>query len=793
MDRRTLRVLEFDKVVNKLAGFTASSLGRELAEAVVPSADTVEVEKMLKETDDALSFIVRLGSPPLGGIRDIRAGLKRVDVGAVLNPGELLACADVLRICRNLKNYAGEVDDDECQGNFVKELIGCLKTGRKIEDKIRAAIISEEEISDNASPALRSIRRHIAGLQNSIKERLLAIIKSSRHQKFVQDSVVTIRGDRYVIPVKQEYRAEIPGLIHDSSSSGATVFIEPMAVVEANNEIKQLKIKEQVEIEKILKELTGDVASISDMLKDDVSILAKLDFIFARAKLSLDYECVRPRMNARGAIIIKEGRHPLLDRKTVVPIDFALGDEFNTLVITGPNTGGKTVTLKTVGLFVLMAQAGMHVPAAEGTSISVFDKVFADIGDEQSIEQSLSTFSSHMTNIVRILENAGNKSLVLLDELGAGTDPTEGAALAMAILDRLRNLGAVTAATTHYSELKMYAISTVGVNNASCEFDIETLRPTYRLLMGIPGKSNAFDISARLGLDCGVLERAKEYLSREKIDFEDILLSIEKNRIETENEKARAQCLRIEAETLKNELEAQKSKLSANRDRIIREAREEARRILVNAKHEAKSILDELKKLREEQEGAAKSAAMEELRARLNRSIDAMDASPAEELNKPQEWGNPPESLKPGDSVIIIGLNQMGTVKRPPDKDGEAIIQVGIMEVNINVSNLRLIDARQDAFEKTGAGRIALSKAASISPQIDLRGQTVDEALDKLDKYLDDADIASLNEITIIHGKGTGALRDGVHRFLKSSPRIKSFRLGKYGEGESGVTIAELK
>lgn len=794
MDERTLRILEFDKIINRLKSLCASELGKELAEEVVPERQYSVVERMLRETTHAVDFILRRGNPPLGGLHDIRSSLKRVEIGSMLTPGELLRVSDTLRTARNLKNYSSAVSSEENEANdHIGELIAGLTSNKRIEDKINLAIASEEEIADSASNTLANIRRQIKEHQNSIKEKLNSMIHSSKYQKLMQESLVTIRGDRYVVPVKAECRNEVPGLVHDSSASGATVYVEPMAVVEANNNIKQLKIKEQIEIERILHELTSDVAEIVEPLKINMSIFAALDFAFAKAKLSLDYNCVCPRLNDEKRIKIKKGRHPLLDSKTVVPIDLWAGESFNTLVVTGPNTGGKTVTLKTVGLFTLMAQAGLHVPAAEGTELSIFHDIFADIGDEQSIEQSLSTFSSHMKNIVKILSEADDRSLVLFDELGAGTDPTEGAALAMSILENLHDTGAITVATTHYSELKVYALTTEGVENACCEFDVETLRPTYNLLIGVPGKSNAFAISKRLGLQEEILDRAREFLSGEEIQFEDVLMKIEKNRSESEKERLQAESYRLEIEGLKKELEQQKQKLHTQKERLLREAREEARRILLNAKQDTESMLEEMKRAAKEQDEILQNKAAMEVRARLRNSIGELESSLSENLMTRKGFVKPPENLKPGDSVLIINLNQKGTVVNPPDKDGEAIIQAGIMKINVHVSNLKLVDDQAAEIQKIGSGRIGMNKAMHISTQTDIRGMNVEEAVLELGKFLDDAAIAGLSEVTIVHGKGTGMLRNGVHQYLRSNRHVKSFRLGKYGEGESGVTIVIMK
>jgi len=794
MEERTLRILEFVKIKEKLISLCSSELGKELAAALLPQTQPEEVERMLKETTDAVDFILRRGSPPLGGIHDIRDTLRRVELGTAINPGELLRVADTLRAARNLKNYASEADPraDE-SGNHVRDLIASVTPNKRIEDSINAAIISDEEISDNASSTLASIRKRIREEQESLKDKLNSMIHSSKYQKFMQESIVTIREDRYVIPVKAEYRNEIPGLVHDSSASGATVYIEPMAVVEANNNIKQLRIKEQLEIERILQELTGEVAGIIEPLKANMTLFAQLDFVFAKAKLSLDLKCVCPKLNREKRINIKKGRHPLLDSKTVVPIDLWIGERFTTLVITGPNTGGKTVTLKTVGLFTLMVQSGLHVPAAEGTEMSVFDNVFADIGDEQSIEQSLSTFSSHMRNIVEILSRADDMSLVLFDELGAGTDPTEGAALAMSILENLHGRGAITIATTHYSELKVYALTTDGVENACCEFDVETLRPTYRLLIGVPGKSNAFAISKRLGLSDDILDRAREFLSGEEIQFEDVLMTIERNRRESEQERLQAESLRLEIEKLKKELEEQKYKLSSQREKLLREAREEARRILLDARKDAGDILEEMKQATKLQDEKERRRAAEEAKAKLRGSIGKIEESLAEGLFRRKGFVKPPENLKPGDSVLILDLNQKGTVITPPDKDGEALVQAGIMKINVHVTNLKLIDEQSYEIQRTGSSSIGVSKAMNISPRTDIRGMNVEEAIIILGKYLDDAALAGLSEVTIVHGKGTGALRSGVHQYLKTNHHVKSFRLGQYGEGEAGVTIVTLK
>jgi len=794
MNGKTLKVLEFDKIISRLSSMAASQLGKEIIENLVPSTDMEIVEEMLRETEDGVNYIIKRGNPSLGGIHDIRSSIKRVEIGAVLTQGELLRVSDVLRLCRNLKAHATEnVRVNEDENNVVVDLINQLAINRRIEDKINRAIISEEEISDEASQLLSNIRRQIRNRQETIKEKLNSMIRSPHYQKYMQEPIVTIRSGRYVIPIKQEYRSEVQGLVHDSSASGATVYIEPMAVVEANNEIKQLQLKEQAEIERILKELTDDVISILPELKNNISFLAKLDFILAKANFSLQYNGVRPNLNTDGRITIKKGRHPLLDPKTVVPIDFWVGDKFSSLIITGPNTGGKTVTLKTVGLFTLMAQAGLNIPAADNTEMCVFKNIFADIGDEQSIEQSLSTFSAHMTNIVNIIKHSDENSLVLLDELGAGTDPTEGAALAIAILEALHEKGSITVATTHYSELKLYAMTSGYTENASCEFDVETLRPTYRLLIGIPGKSNAFAISKKLGLPEYILDNAKNYLTKENIRFEDVLLAIDKDRKTAEKERIQAESYRLEIERLKKELDDQKRKIEAEKEKIIRQAKEEARRIVLEAKEETEKIIEELKSIEKEKEKSERNKAIEAIKNKLRKKTDELDSSLIESLIPRQGYIKPPENLKPGDSVLIVNLGQKGIVIDPPNNNDEVVVQAGIMRINVHITNLKLLDEQKAEIERIGTGEIGKSKAMNISSEIDLRGFNLEDAIVSVDKYLDDASMTGLKTVTIIHGKGTGILRAGIQKHLRSNPHVKSFRTGKFGEGEMGVTIVELK
>ena len=793
MNEKVLRVLEYDKIVERLADRASSNLGKELAGELMPSTDFDEIKQALKETTDAVTCILRKGSPPLGGIHDIRSSIQRAVAGGMLNPGELLRVADVLRVSRKLKGYITQDKMELEDTNTILLLCSNLGTNRTLEDRLDQSIESEDQLSDYASPALASIRRDIRRLQDSIKDKLNSIIRSAQNKKIMQDAVVTLRGDRYVVPVKAEYRSQFPGLVHDISQSGATIFIEPLAVVEANNEIRQLKNKEEREIERILMELTGEVANNADLLTENVKLLSRIDFAFAKARLSLDIKGVEPVLNTERRIVIKKGRHPLIDPAVVVPVDISLGDSFSTMIITGPNTGGKTVTLKTTGLFVLMAQAGLHIPAAENSEMCVFRKVFADIGDEQSIEQSLSTFSSHMKNIVNILNEVDEDSLVLFDELGAGTDPTEGAALATAILDRLTKRGIRTMATTHYSELKIYAMTTPGVQNACCEFDVETLRPTYRLLVGIPGRSNAFSISKRLGLDEGIIEDAKNFLTGEDIQFEELLSDIQKNRLETEKEREQATREMREIERLKEAAREQKKKIEDEKENILNQARKEARTILADARRQAEAIMERLKELEKAYHQQNVEREMMELKQNIRQKINELDERMAESVLPRKGYAKPPESLKPGDTVMIINLNQKGTVLEAPDKDGNVLIQAGIMKIKMHITQLRLVDEQRNITDSIQNTRVSGVKSGNVGLELDIRGLNIEEARVKIDKYIDDVVIAGLHEVSIIHGKGTGALRKGVHEFLSKHPHVKSFRLGKYGEGETGVTIVTIK
>ena len=784
MSERTLRVLEFTKIREQLAAKALTPMGAEKCLALAPSCDMQEVLLWQQETEEATVILTYLGGHPMASFSDVRPALALADKGATLSPKALLSIAELLRAARTARD-ALVTDRDNTP--LLKEKAQGLCTLRNLEQDITDAIISEDEIADRASSELTNIRRHLRGATERIKDKLNQMIHNATFAKYLQDPIITVRSDRYVLPVKAEYRGSVPGLVHDQSTSGATLFIEPMAAVEMGNELKQWELKEKQEIERILAALSAEVAPYASQLQENVDRLAELDFIFAKGLLSRDMYAVTPKLNQQGFINIIRGRHPLIPAEKVVPSNLWMGRDFTTLIITGPNTGGKTVTLKTVGLFTLMAQAGLHIPADLGTELAVFEQVFADIGDEQSIEQSLSTFSSHMTNIVKIMHEVTPRDLVLFDELGAGTDPTEGAALAQSILTRLLHIRVRTLATTHYSELKAFALSTKGVENASVEFDVETLRPTYRLSIGVPGKSNAFEISRKLGLPENLIDAAKELLSSESIRFEDVIANAEYHRQVAEKERELAAQaaqetirLRVEAEKLRKEMEEK-------RESAMRKAREDARRVLENARRESESILSDLKKMKKNASTPDAEAAA--LRRQLEKSIDGL----SEGLARPMDdAGLPPKTLKPGDRVKILTLGSEGTVLSAPNARGEVELQAGIMKFKAHLSQLRLVKAepaRQKASVKTQTGAMT----RTVSMECDVRGMALDEALSAVDQYLNEAVMAGLNEVSIIHGKGTGVLRSGIQQHLRRHMLVKEFRLGVYGEGESGVTVVTLK
>ena len=793
MKERTLKTLEYHKIIEQLAGKAISSMGKDIAGSLKPSTDLDEIRLMQQETSEASGFIVRKGSLPLGGITDIRHSLQRVETGGALNIEELLQIGDFCYVCRKVITYSTDNRKTE-SFPILDSLFDSVSPFGALEKEINRCIINNQELSDDASPKLYEIRRSIKTSNDRIREQLNSIIHSQAYKNMLQDNIITIRSGRYCVPIKLEYRQSFPGMVHDQSSTGATVFMEPMAVVQLNNKIKTLHTDEENEIEKILRELSYLVAEQAHLLAANLDILIKLDFIFAKGELSLEMKASKPNFNRDGYIDIKKGRHPLLDQAKVVPIDIYLGKSFSILLITGPNTGGKTVALKTLGLLALMGQAGLHIPAFDNSDLALYTEIFADIGDEQSIEQSLSTFSAHMSNIVKILEEASlcqGNSLVLLDELGAGTDPTEGAALAMSILQFLYQNKIHTAVTTHYSELKVYALSTEGVENASCEFDVETLRPTYRLLIGVPGKSNAFAISKKLGLPDDIINNAKEFLSHEDQRFEDVITDLEINKKSVEIEKERASRYRQEAAALKTELEKQREKLNKQRDKVLLAAKEEALKITWEAKDEADRILKEMQK--QMKEGGSQRE-LEESRRKVGDMVSKID----EELDGLAKKDRPPKkvpkNLKKGDGVFVHSMHMTGVVSELPDRDGYVTIQAGIMKLKVKLEDLSLNEKEEliKVNAQNYSARVKSVKSQSITPEVDLRGQMVEEGLEKTDKYLDDAYLAGLKQVTIIHGKGTGALRSAVQNHLKGHPHVKSQRPGSFGEGDLGVTIVEL-
>ncbi len=768
-----------------------STPGKNIAKELMPITEPNEIEYSQNETNEALTLLLRRGNPPLFGINRVTEDVRRAELGGMLHPGPLLRIGESLRVARALKNYMKDTREDGSEGyRIIGEMIESLGVYKSLEESIQNAIISEDEISDNASSSLRNIRRQIRAKNDGIRDKLNSMISSPAYKKYLQDAIVTMREGRYVIPVKHENKGNVPGLVHDISSSGATAFIEPMAVVELNNQLRELEVKEREEIERILLELTGMVAEEAEGIRSNELILSRLDFAFAKGKLALAMNATKPLFNKKGYINIKKGRHPLLG-DNVVPIDVYIGDEFNTLIITGPNTGGKTVTLKTVGLFTLMGQSGLHIPGDYNSELAIFNKVYADIGDEQSIEQSLSTFSSHMTNIVDILEGVDENSLVLFDELGAGTDPTEGAALAMSILDHLRTMGIRSLATTHYSQLKVYALTTDNVRNASVEFDVETLSPTYKVLIGVPGKSNAFEISKRLGLQDYIIDRARELLTKENIEFEDVLQAMDRDRRLAEVNKVESERLRLDIENLREQLKKEQLKTDEMREKILQRAKEEARQIVRNAKDNADLILDELKSISSEID-RDKSRRLQEAQDMLRKEIRDKEAQASTGI-KEIKSKKPPKNLKVGETVEVLSLNQNGTVITPPDDKGNVEVQIGIMKVNVSITTLRRTEGKEQSASVEKGKAVKSRKAKAIKNELDIRGRNIEEGTYELDKYLDDAFISGLNEVYIIHGKGTGALRDGIKSHLKSHRLVKSQRSGKYGEGGDGVTVVELK
>jgi DNA mismatch repair protein MutS2 len=782
MQQRVLKTLEYDKMRAQLRERASCCVSRERIEAMQPANNAEEVARLLELTAEAETLVYRAGHSPVDDFPDMRECLARIRVALFVSPRELLGIAACMRAAR----FAKETLTKDNQPGLLFNMASFLTTHRSAEEEIYRCIIGEEEIFDGASPALSRIRRSMRLANERVREKLNAMIRSTTYQKYLQEPIITIRNGRFVIPVKQEYRQNVPGLIHDQSGSGATLFIEPSAVVELGNEYKKLLAEEAEEIERILTELTAMIAPYADEIREDLSVLGDIDMAFAKARLAREMNAIRPRLNSTGYIRIVKGRHPLIDPDRVVPIDIWLGKDFRSLIITGPNTGGKTVTLKIVGLFGLMVQSGMFIPANEGSEYSVFEKIFADIGDEQSIEQSLSTFSSHMTNIVGILREADETSLVLLDELGAGTDPIEGAALAMSILEELHARKSVCVSTTHYSEIKAFALTHEGMENASMQFDVEKLAPTYKLYIGIPGKSNAFEISERLGLPGSIIESAKGYLKGEDVRFEDIISSAESQHRLAEEERQMAAEARLELERLRTETEKERRKLEEDRNRLQAKARDDAKKIVADAKREMEKIIAQVRALKDIDRSAADRVIQQSRDA-----IRAQENAVAETVEpKKEDAGAPPKTVKPGDSVRIVTLDSKGVVLAVPDAKGEVQVQAGILKLSVKLEDLRL---DKEAEPRVVANKVGLAAGRHVGLELDIRGMQVEEATIVVDRYLDDASNAGLSEVNIIHGKGTGALRAGIQEYLRRQPLVKGFRIGNYGEGDAGVTVVTLR
>lgn len=794
MNEKVLHTLEYNKILDQLTEYAFSADAKSRCQKLRPITDRAQIEQLQQQTSDALSRLFKYGSLSFSGVTDIRDSLKRLEIGGALSAIELLRVCSLLESAKRAKAFARSQEDNDQPDDSLTGLFAGIEPLTPLCDEIRRCILSEDEIADDASSTLHSIRRSMRGMNDKIRAQMNSMISNTTTRSYLQDTVITMRDGRYCLPVKAEAKSLVPGMIHDQSSTGSTLFIEPMAVVNLNNEYKELQLREQEEIEVILAGLSNLTASYATQLLADYELLTELDFIFARAAFAQTYNGVAPLFNDDGRIHIRKGRHPLLDPKKVVPIDVRLGEDFRLLIVTGPNTGGKTVSLKTVGLLTLMGQSGLHIPASERSELGIFDEVFADIGDEQSIEQSLSTFSSHMVNIIRILDQVNDRSLVLFDELCAGTDPTEGAALAISILSKLHLYGARIMATTHYSELKVYALSTPGVENACCEFDVATLSPTYRLLIGIPGKSNAFAISEKLGLPTDLITDAKGRISKSEGDFEDLIADLEKSRSTIEREQLEINQYKAEIESLKEKLEQKQERLDSSRDKILREANEQAYNIL----KEAKDVADEtIRNFNKYGKAGAPVSEMEKERTRLRGKMDKAAQKMSEQKKASVPNHNVPKKLRIGDSVKVISMNLKGTVHSLPNAKGDLYVQMGILRSLVNINDLILLE--EDAapgtkkFQKTSAGKIKMSKSASVSTEINLIGKTTDEAIPLLDKYLDDAYLAHLPSVRIVHGKGTGALRNAVQAHLKRLKYVKSFHLGEFGEGDAGVTIAEFK
>ncbi|KOR26081.1 endonuclease MutS2 [Clostridium sp. L74] len=788
MKDKSIKVLEFNKIQEILKNYTSTKAGKDIIEDLKPYDSMYEVREHLEETKEAFKLLVTKGAPPFEGVYDIRSGISLAEKGSTLFPGQLLKIAAVLRCARRFKEYVSHKEEDESY-RVLEDICEGIFSLPKLEDEIFNAIEGEDEVADKASSTLYNIRRSLKEKNYSVRDKINSLVRS--YSSYLQENIYTVRGDRYVLPVKSEHKGAVPGLVHDQSSTGATLFIEPMSLVNLNNEIKELMLKEKAEIERILSVLSAKINTNITGVKTDANIVWELDFIFAKAKFASEYNCTCPTINDEGIVDIIEGRHPLIDRREVVPISVQLGEEFTSLMITGPNTGGKTVTLKTVGLIHLMAMSGLMIPARENSVISYFSNVFADIGDEQSIEQSLSTFSSHMKNIVEIMDKADENSLVLFDELGAGTDPTEGAALAISILENLRKRGSKIIATTHYSELKAYALRKEGVENASVEFDVETLRPTYRLLIGIPGKSNAFEISKRLGLPDYIIDFARENISNENIKFEELIQDLQEKSIKAQEDARLAENLKLEREKVKNKYEERLEGLQKVRDNALIDARREAKNIIREAKEEADKILKDIRQLERMGYSSDARRKLEEERKKLKDKLESIEEKEIKKVHK----GEALKNVKEGDEVLLASINQKVIVLSKPDNKGDVLVQARIMKITANIKDLR---AASGSNSNNNSPKVKKSKKINLNlrrveSSVDLRGMDSEEAIYTVDKYLDEAYLGGLGEVTIVHGKGTGVLRKTIMDMLKGHPHVKRHRLGEYGEGGTGVTVVELK
>lgn len=801
MNEKALKTLEYTKIIDQLTEYASTEMGKQMCRELQPSCDLGTIRQSQTETTDALTRVRMKGSLSFGGVKDVRGSMKRLEIGSSLGIPELLAVSSLLTVAARAQSYGRHEKSEEFPDDSLDERFRALDPLTPVNNEIKRCLPSEDEVSDDASPGLAKVRRSMKIVGGRVHTQLNSILNSSR--TYLQDAVITMRDGRYCLPVKAEYKSQVPGMVHDQSSTGSTVFIEPLAIVKLNNELRELEIQEKREIEFVLAALSSQLMPYTDAILSDLSILAELDFIFAKVALSRHYNCVEPKFNNKRYINIKDGRHPLLNPKQVVPINIWVGDSFDLLIVTGPNTGGKTVSLKTVGLFTLMGQSGLHIPAFEGSELAVFDNVFADIGDEQSIEQNLSTFSAHMTNIVSILNEADANSLCLFDELCSGTDPTEGAALAIAVLNFLHNMTCRTIATTHYSELKVFALTAPGVENACCEFNVETLRPTYRLLIGIPGKSNAFAISRKLGLPDYIIDEAKNQMEQKDESFEDLLANLENSRVTIEKEREEIASYKQEIETLKNRLQQKEERFSEQKEKMLSKAREEAQKILQDAKDTADQTIRNINKLAK---SSGVNKELEAERTKLRGKIQDVDKKLAVKKTAAPKKAVSAKKLRLGDTVRVLSMNLKGTVSSLPNAKGDLYVQMGILRSLVNIRDLEMVEEASitgpglsgthtggSRGSGSGSSKIKMSKSFSVSPEVNLIGMTVDEAIPVLDKYLDDAYLAHLPQVRVVHGRGTGALKAGVHRHLKKLSYVKEYRLGEFGEGDTGVTIVTFK